>query len=124
MDCPKCRAEMETVIFENIAVDRCTGCKGIWFDMLEHEDLKKLGGSESIDTGDPEMGSEYNKIDKIDCPVCKTRMIRMVDNKQPHIWYESCATCYGLFFDAGEFTDFKNYTLADILKGLQARERK
>lgn len=124
MKCPKCQAEMETVIFEQIEVDRCTHCKGIWFDMLEHEELKQLKGSESIDTGDPEMGSEYNKIDKIECPVCKTGMTRMVDNKQPHIWYESCATCYGLFFDAGEFADFKKYTLADILRDLQAKERK
>jgi 4a-hydroxytetrahydrobiopterin dehydratase len=31
----------------------------------------------------------------------------MVDAKQPHLWYEACTECYGIFFDAGEFKDFK-----------------
>jgi len=123
MDCPKCISGMEKVVFENVEVDRCKNCEGIWFDMLEHEDLKTLQGSEAIDTGDPEKGKDYNKIDNINCPDCKTKMIKMVDNRQPHIWYEFCLTCYGLFFDAGEFTDFKNFTLSDILKGIKAKER-
>lgn len=124
MICPKCQSEMEKVTFENVQVDRCTGCEGIWFDMLEHEDLKKLKGSEAIDTGDPEKGEEFSRMDRIDCPTCRTRMIRMVDNRNPHIWYESCAVCYGVYFDAGEFTDFKKFSLGSFLKGLRAKERK
>ena len=124
MECPKCNSDMEKITYEKIQVDRCTNCKGIWFDMLEHEDLKKLKGSEVIDSGDPEKGEEYDKIDRINCPVCHTQMIRMVDNEQPHIWYEACGSCYGVFFDAGEFTDFKHYTIADIFRDLAAKERK
>jgi hypothetical protein len=40
--CPKCNEAMEQVVFESVAVDRCTGCFGLWFDALEAEDLKKL----------------------------------------------------------------------------------
>jgi len=123
MKCPKCGSLMEKVVFEKIEVDRCTNCKGIWFDMLEHEELKKLNGAESIDTGDPETGREYNKIDSIICPKCNSKMIRMVDRSQPHIWYESCGVCYGIFFDAGEFTDFKNHTIFDFFKSFRAKER-
>ncbi len=124
MNCPKCQSDMEKVMFEHVEVDRCSNCKGIWFDMLEHEELKKLKGSEAIDTGDPEVGKEYNQTDRIDCPKCHSRMIRMVDRDQPHIWYESCGVCYGVFFDAGEFTDFKQHTLSDFFKSLKAKERK
>ena len=123
MKCPKCEAEMEKVVFERIEVDRCSKCKGIWFDMLEHEELKKIKGSEAIDIGDPEIGKEYNKIDQIKCPKCNVKMLRMVDPNQPHIWYESCGVCYGTFFDAGEFKDFKTQTFLDFLKSFTVKER-
>ncbi len=124
MNCPKCSAAMERVQYESIEVDRCTDCKGIWFDMLEQEHLKALEGSEEIDIGDPEVGKQTNIVDQINCPVCDTRMIRMVDGRQPHIWFESCTVCYGVFFDAGEFRDYKQETILDFFKDLFSRERK
>lgn len=124
MNCPKCNAEMESVAYENVEVERCTNCKGIWFDSLEQEYLKKLDGSESVDSGDPKVGKDYNEIDRIECPKCHTPMIRMVDNKQPHIWFEGCTVCYGTFFDAGEFTDYKDENFMDYFKDLLTKERK
>ena len=124
MNCPKCSATMEKVQYESIEVDRCTDCKGIWFDMLEHEHLKALEGSEEIDIGDPEVGKQTNIVDQITCPVCGTRMIRMVDGRQPHIWFESCTVCYGVFFDAGEFRDYKQETILDFFKDLFSQQRK
>lgn len=123
MECPKCNSDMETITYEKIQVDRCTNCKGIWFDMLEHEHLKAIENSESIDIGEPKVGKEYNKIDKIDCPVCHTEMIRMVDREQPHIRYEACTSCYGVFFDAGEFRDYKEETILDFFRDLLTKGR-
>lgn len=124
MICPKCSAEMETVQYHNIEVDRCTMCFGIWFDMLELEDLKAMKGSETIDIGSAAVGKKYNKIQDIKCPVCNAEMIKMVDKRQPHIWYESCSVCYGVFFDAGEFRDYKEETVLDFFKDLLAGERR
>ncbi|MHC4741470.1 MAG: zf-TFIIB domain-containing protein [Planctomycetota bacterium] len=123
MKCPKCGSDMEKVEYASIEVDRCTGCKGIWFDMLEHEHLKAIEGSESIDIGDAKVGRESDIIGRIDCPSCGAGMVRMVDNKQPHIRYEACTTCYGVYFDAGEFKDYKEETILDFFKDLFARER-
>ena len=123
MECPKCRSLMEKVSYEDTEIDRCINCKGIWFDMLEHEHLKGIYGSESIDTGDPRVGEEYNKINNINCPVCKIPMIRMVDPGQHHIWFEGCVTCYGVYFDAGEFKDYKEENILDFFKDLMTRER-
>ena len=124
MICPKCNADMEKVSFQNIVVDRCTACHGIWFDCLEHEQLAKMQGSEVIDDGDPELGKQHNAIDRIKCPVCHIDMIRMVDPKQHHLWFESCTSCHGVYFDAGEFRDFKDHTLLDRLLDLFTEERK
>lgn len=123
MNCPKCKSEMKPVTYNNIEVDRCVNCEGIWFDMSEHEQLKEMKGSEVIDTGSAEKGKEFNRIDRIKCPKCQSKMIRMVDNEQPHIWYEACGVCYGVFFDAGEFKDFKEYTFSDFMKKFQVQER-
>lgn len=124
MKCPKCKERMEAVTYDNIAVDRCQWCKGLWFDMLEHEDLKAIDGSEAIDTGDAEFGRQYNEMEPVDCPKCNTQMVGMVDVNQPHIWYESCTVCHGVYFDAGEFADFKNRDPSDFIKDLFSKERR
>jgi Zn-finger nucleic acid-binding protein len=121
--CPKCHAAMEKVTHGTIEVDRCTECKGLWFDLLERENLAQLEGSEQIDTGNPETGEAFDRVERIDCPVCSTLMIRMVDPVQPHIRYEACKSCNGVFLDAGEFTDIKERTLLDRLRDLFAPER-
>ncbi len=115
---------METVTYANIAVERCTGCRGLWFDMLEHEHLKEIEGAESIDIDDAQVGRKYRQVSRILCPTCATRMIPMVDRDQPHIWYEACTSCYGVFFDAGEFKDYLDRTILDFFRDLLARERK
>ena len=85
MNCPKCKSPMEEVTFDQVKIDRCTSCRGIWFDEFELTDLKEIEGSEAVDTGDSKTGKELNKIDRINCPKCNTQMIRMVDARQSHI---------------------------------------
>jgi len=123
INCPKCKSPMEKIQFQSFEVDRCTSCKGLWFDMLEHEKFKVLEGSEIIDSGDPSVGEKYNEIDKIDCPECRTPMVRMVDLNQPHIWFEKCSRCFGTFFGAGEFRDFKEESLIGLIEDLVGRAR-
>ena len=48
----------------------------------------------------------------------------MVDRAQPHIWYEACTRCYGVFFDAGEFRDYKETSVLDFFRDLFAKERR
>jgi uncharacterized protein len=117
VSCPKCRVEMGRVTFQEIDVDRCPQCHGIWFDLMEHEELKKLPGAETVDTGAKSATVSPEPRD-LNCPRCKTQMLVTRDPQQPHLVFEKCAVCYGVFFDAGEFTDFKNVTLVEYLRGL------
>jgi Zn-finger nucleic acid-binding protein len=114
---------MEKVEYHSIVVDRCTQCKGIWFDMLEAEILKEIDGSEQIDIGSRTDGAIFNEVENIKCPKCNTVMGKMVDNDQPHIWYESCDICYGIFFDAGEFRDYKEESVLDFFKDIFSKPR-
>ncbi|WP_437602040.1 zf-TFIIB domain-containing protein [Sorangium sp. So ce590] len=123
MNCPKCTASMDVITFGGVDVDRCTACGGIWFDSREKESLKAMEGSQQIDTGDPAVGRKNNQIRRVPCARCSTPMVRMVDPQQPHIWYESCSVCGGVYFDAGEFRDYKEHTLSDFFRDLFARPR-
>jgi hypothetical protein len=45
-------------------------------------------------------------------------MDRVADPSQPHIRLEACGAGHGVFFDAGEYKDFKQKTIGDLLKRL------
>ena len=122
LNCPKCKAAMESVTFGGTTVDRCVSCKGIWFDAREQEQLKDAEGSEVLDSA-PSGAAPAAPAGKILCPVCHTQMIQMTDHHQPHIKFESCTVCYGVFFDAGEFRDYKELSLTESVKRLFGRRR-
>lgn len=122
--CPKCRSDMDQVEFESVEVDRCSECKGLWFDAGEVELLSNKKAAAMIDTGDPRKGAELNAIDRYRCPRCGGGMVRMVDPRQRHIWYEKCGSCHGSFFDAGEFADLSRLTITDFFKRLTTPERR
>lgn len=106
MQCPKCLADMEVVNFNNVEVDRCSRCYGLFFDHLEEETLKEMEGAEGIDIGDDFVGARYNQILDVACPKCRTRMDSIAHSDPFEIKFERCPACKGLFFDAGEFRDY------------------
>ena len=123
LKCPKCHHGMEEVSYEDITIDRCTGCGGLWFDGDEAQRLKNMPGSDRLDSGDPKTGRMYDRHADINCPRCGKAMEKSADWKQVHIWYETCRD-HGIFMDAGEFTDFKHETLFDRFRELIKGTRK
>lgn len=119
MECPKCQSNMEektlSTLKVGVTVDRCTACFGIWFDIGEAELLKEKWMSDYVDSGNPAVGRAHNQIRDINCPRCDKPMHALSDPLQTHIQYEGCDE-HGMYFDAGEFTDFKYETLMDIFR--------
>jgi len=116
MNCPKCNAQLQSFVHQGVEIERCGGCGGLWFDVFEHEELRELSGSDAIDTGAPAKvpagtGSGL-------CPKDQQRLFSMVVAGQPHIAYESCGLCHGVFFDAGEFKDFRETTFGERLRAI------
>ncbi|MDB5103554.1 MAG: hypothetical protein JWP91_1243 [Fibrobacteres bacterium] len=123
MKCPKCQSAFTKVDFEGIRIDRCLSCHGMWFDALELQDLLKKKGSEKLDIGDERDYGKTKRIEDYLCPKDGSRMIKMVDAKQHHVWYESCGVCYGIFLDATEFAELKERSLMDIIRSIRVPER-
>ena len=68
--------------------------------------------SELVDSGDLSVGKANNKITDCNCPRCGKKMVHIQDTEQAGIGYEACDE-HGMYFDAGEFTDYKYDTLLE-----------
>lgn len=106
MKCPKCLGAMKTANLNDIEIDRCEKCHGLFFDHLEKEILRSVQGAESIDIGDEFVGARLNEILDVACPKCQTKMEHVLHTDPFEIKFECCPACKGIYFDAGEFRDY------------------
>lgn len=130
LQCPKCKAPMDSVQIEQTQVDRCTSCRGLWFDALEDQDIRESEEAESLDSSAaagsrPAPKASKGKPSPIDCPRCKAQMIQMVDRMGRRVQYESCPRCHGKFLDAGEFKALEPRGVkATVRRLFKAKQRK
>jgi len=125
MRCPKCPGFLEPRTYgRKITVHRCDRCAGLWCRPEVLVEMRREWMSEAVlDSGDPRVGRTMNTVDDIACPDCGAAMEKTFDDRQTHIWYETCPAGHGLYLDAGEFTDLKYDTLMDRLRDLLRGKR-
>jgi len=102
MDCPLCKNAMITLELEEVEIDYCTDCGGIWLDAGELEML--LGQPEKarqlLESFQPDP---YCDEAKRKCPICDKKMHKiLVGKSQPALLIDKCAKGDGLWFDKGE----------------------
>lgn len=107
----------------DVSFQRCTGCAGLWLETAAMERLMDDRQAAKIaDPGDTKLGEWTAEIEgALTCPNDGGRLIRMVNHRQPHVHYESCKVCGGVFLDAGELRDLASFTLLDRLRMLLRR---
>jgi Zn-finger nucleic acid-binding protein len=107
MICPVCNYDMLVVEYNNIELDYCNNCKGVWFDSGELELLLKSRGLEETKTFlDSILNSQeaVSSEKKRNCPVCGHKMKKTAIGGQPEILIDICRDEHGLWFDGGEVT--------------------
>ena len=105
MDCPVCKGAMVVLELQDVEVDHCFGCRGIWLDAGELELL--------ID--DAQRSMELLESFEIDkkcseakrrCPICNKKMQKVVIGEdKPQLLIDRCRKKHGLWFDGGELQD-------------------
>ena len=96
---------MITLELEEVEIDHCTDCGGIWLDAGELEILlgepgkaKQLLASFNIDSKSAEKPRK--------CPICDKKMKKIiVGQSAPVLLIDKCPRGDGLWFDKGELHD-------------------
>jgi len=117
MDCPVCKEVMITLELDEVEVDYCLACSGIWLDAGELEML--LGDSNEAQTVLNSFKPDKNCNEKPRrCPICLKKMEKiLVGPDKICKLIDKCRKSHGLWFDKGE--------LQDVLKmGSFDKERK
>ncbi len=105
MDCPVCKNAMITLELEDVEIDNCLDCGGIWLDAGELELLlgdkqhaEQLLNSFKVDTDCDEKPRK--------CPICRKKMRKIIITlSKPALLIDKCAKGHGLWFDQGELQD-------------------
>ncbi len=105
MICPTCKSDMIVVGHEDIELDYCTRCQGVWFDAGELELLLETMAfnDHGLPLDDILSSPEAESAEKKRrCPICGQRMKKAVIGGQPEILIDVCRRGDGLWFDGGE----------------------
>ncbi|HBH29996.1 MAG: zf-TFIIB domain-containing protein [Desulfofustis sp. PB-SRB1] len=103
MNCPVCRSPMVVFEYEQIELDYCTDCFGVWFDSGEIElMLEHIGLSENqIDLNFVTVaGTEAIRR----CPICHRKMEKISPNGKSVV-LDRCSNGHGIWFDANEIIE-------------------
>jgi Zn-finger nucleic acid-binding protein len=105
MLCPVCKTDMIDVEHEQIELDYCVKCRGVWFDSNE---LELLFEKMNLMNDSLSITELVNKIDqniienRHKCPICKQKMGKVkIGDSSPTV-IDVCFRGDGLWFDGGE----------------------
>lgn len=103
MDCPVCKKSAMIVLeLDEVEVDYCTECEGIWLDAGELELL--LGGAAGAEALLKSFQAAQTPEKKRKCPICLRKMDKVLVGSQgesPEL-IDRCSHNHGLWFDRGE----------------------
>lgn len=101
MICPVCKNSMVVLELEQVEIDYCSGCEGIWLDagelelLLETEE-EKAGIINLFKEAGPIKEKSYN------CPICNKYMLKFNIGENQKVMIDKCKKNHGLWFDKGE----------------------
>jgi len=102
MNCPVCKELMLILEYQEIELDYCPHCEGVWLDEGELEAM--VGFTEKIDLSDFK-GSNKSKRN---CPRCRQKMVKGLF-PETQIEVDVCRRDGGIWLDNGEIQDIARY---------------
>jgi len=125
MDCPVCNKEPMIVLELNeVEIDHCVSCGGIWLDAGELELL--LEDSAEKDNLLSSFEIDKNSKEKSrKCPICLKKMEKVLCRTDKKVRIDKCRRNDGIWFDEGELKEIikmggfdKNNRVLNLLKDM------
>ena len=107
MLCPVCKIDMFVLEFEQVEIDFCLECRGVWLDSGELELVGEKAGIlqedllTALETAPPDAEQRGAKRK---CPVCRARLEKVTAALAPPLELDRCPRGHGLWFDQGELS--------------------
>jgi len=111
MKCPRCDKPLGEVKFDEIIVDRCGECFGVWFDFAELERILNRDAHAMATLVPEEDLPAVGDVDTLPCPRCAERLICFRAEPEGILYY-TCLTCYGRWLDGRELQRVSGRSLA------------
>lgn len=130
MRCPVDKDELIILEYDDVEIDYCVRCGGIWLDESELELLLGVEESDAVVLSGgvpaPAPGEKKRR-----CPICRKAMAKEATQADHPVTYDRCRRGHGLWFDQGELAEVaefgsapgKGEQLAAFLKELFADEQ-
>ena len=111
MECPNKHGQLEKMLFNDVEVDYCPQCLGIWFDKDELR-LAKDKKDDQLKWVDFDIWRDKGKFEvaNIDrrCPVDRVPLVQ-VTYDDSSVKIDFCKMCRGIWLDRGEFKQIMVY---------------
>lgn len=107
MQCPNCQNTMNTIRYENVEIDVCTGCAGVWLDDKEIVPIlrsvdEKFTVEEKAEAH-ATKGQDHRASDQqFCCPICMSTMDVIPYAYNSGVMVDRCPNNHGLWLDKGE----------------------
>ncbi len=104
MDCPRCKNPLVVLELNNVEIDHCMKCHGIWLDGGELEILLE-GSSEKEKLLSSFRVDKKSKEKPLKCPICGKKMDKILCGTDESILIDKCKKHHGVWFDKGELEE-------------------
>ncbi len=101
MICPVCKNSMVVLELEQVEIDYCTNCEGIWLDAGELELLLETE-QERARFSNLLIEDSSVKEKSYRCPICSKKMGKVFVGEKRKILIDKCKKNHGLWLDKGE----------------------
>lgn len=123
--CPRCAGDLVPEAMGTVTVDRCKGCRGLWFDGNEIEHVINAT-TEGVSRHDadrtrrvlPARSQPSEVVRYLACVRCGERMVRRQAAPRAGVVVDVCGP-HGVWFDADEFQHFAAWCAAGGLEVLR-----
>jgi uncharacterized protein len=116
--CPRCHhKEMRLIHVNDVELDFCDTCEGVWFDKDELEQVLRIGESDAAGTElAPSFDSDMERLETpgmggLKCPRCGSDMFRYNYAVSSGILLDNCENGCGLWLDDGEIRKIFEYAI-------------